>query len=224
MLFLLLPTGLLALRSPMLLLVTLPTFAWRFLSDRYTYWEPWYQYDAVLVPIAVAAMIEGAILMRGRVRQVGLALAVVATLALLPQQAFKQVWDADFWRTPARTAAVDRVLDKIPDGSRVAASDNLGSRIALRTDLYLIGDTSAPTDRPCRRRSSTRWSGSPWTSGRGYAAGAGLAGLRAAARERRVRGGRRGRRSRRRPPDRRRVASRPWTTRPAAPAWCTTSR
>ena len=54
-------TGLLALRSPRCPVVALPTLGWRFLSDRYTYWEPWYQYDAVLVPIAVAAMIEGAI-------------------------------------------------------------------------------------------------------------------------------------------------------------------
>jgi hypothetical protein len=145
-LFLLLPTGFVALRSPMLLIVALPTYGWRFVSDRFTYWDPWYQYDAVLVPIAVAAMIEGAVLLRGRVRQVGLAVAVAGTVALLPQQwlAFKQVWDPDFWHTPARTAVVDRVLDHIPDGSRVAASDDLGGRIALRTDLYLIGDTIGP--------------------------------------------------------------------------------
>jgi hypothetical protein len=68
---------------------------------------------------------------------------VAGTLALLPQQylAFKQVWDPDFWHTPARTAAVDRVLERIPDGRRVAASDDLGGRIALRTDLYIVGDT-----------------------------------------------------------------------------------
>ncbi|MET0839537.1 MAG: DUF2079 domain-containing protein [Marmoricola sp.] len=92
-LFLLLPTGFLALRSPMLLIVALPTFGWRFLSARYTYWDPWYQYDAVLVPIAVAAMVEGARRLHRPVRQAGLALAVVATLVLLPQQALKQVWD-----------------------------------------------------------------------------------------------------------------------------------
>src|SRR4051812_14446104 len=149
-LFLLLPTGFLALRSPMLLLVALPTYGWRFLSDRWTYWDPWYQYDAVLVPIAVAAMIEGAVLLRGRVRQVGLALAVVGTLVLLPQQylGWRQMADPDFWRTPDRTAAVDKVLDRIPDGSRVAASDDLGGRIALRTDLYLIGDTIGPDGPP----------------------------------------------------------------------------
>ena len=149
-LFLVLPTGLLALRSPMLLLVAVPTYAWRFFSERATYWDPWYQYDAVLVPIAVAAMIEGAMLLRGRLRNAGLALAVAGTLALLPQPllSFHQVWDREFWRTPSRAAAVDRVLDRIPDGSRVAASDTLGARIALRTDLYLIGDTIGPDGPP----------------------------------------------------------------------------
>jgi hypothetical protein len=147
-LFLLLPTGLLALRSPLLLVVALPTYGWRFLSDRYTYWYPWYQYDALLVPIAVAAMVEGALLLRRPLRQAGLVAAVVLTLALLPQQAFEQVWDRDFWRTPARTAAVDRVLAEIPDDSRVAASDTLGARIALRTELYLVGDTIGPDGAP----------------------------------------------------------------------------
>ncbi len=140
-LYWLIPTGLVALRSPMLLLVAVPTFAWRFLSDRGTYWDPWYQYDAVLVPIVIAAMIEGARLMHGRTLRLGLALAVAGTLLLVPRFPFSQVWDTDFWRTPGRTAAVDRVLDQIPTGSRVAASDDLGARIALRTELYVIGDT-----------------------------------------------------------------------------------
>ncbi len=147
-LFLLLPTGLLALRAPMLLVVVLPTFGWRFLSDRYTYWDPWYQYDAVLVPVAVAAMIEGARLLEDRVRGAFLCIAALATLALVPQQAFSQVWQRDFWSEQPRTVAVDRALDEIPTGSRVAASDNLGARIALRTELYLVGDTLAPDGPP----------------------------------------------------------------------------
>ena len=140
-LYLLVPTGLMALRSPMLLLVALPTFAWRFVSDRFTYWQPWYHYDAVLVPIAVAAMIEGARLLHGRVRAVGLVAAVVGTLVLVPTFPFSQALKTGFWATPPRAAAVDQLLDRIPDGSRVAASDTLGSRIALRTDLYIVGDT-----------------------------------------------------------------------------------
>jgi uncharacterized membrane protein len=148
LMFLIVPTGLLALRSPMLLLVTVPTFAWRFVSERQTYWDPWYQYDAILVPVAVAAMIEGARLLHGHYRDAGLALAVVGTLWLVPQQAFHQVWDSGFWRASPRTAAIDRMLDQIPTGSRVAASDDLGGRIALRTELYIVGDTLAPDGPP----------------------------------------------------------------------------
>lgn len=145
---LLLPTGLLALRAPMLLLVTLPTFGWRFVSDRQTYWDPWYQYDAVLVPIVVAAMIEGARLLRGRQRDAALGAAVVLTALLLPLQSFSQVWNPVFWQTPPRVASIDKVLDRIPSGSRVAASDDLGGRIGLRTELYLVGDTLDPDGPP----------------------------------------------------------------------------
>ena len=158
-LYLLIPTGLMALRSPMLLLVALPTFGWRFVSHRFTYWEPWYHYDAVLVPIAVAAMIEGARLLHGRIRAVGLAAAVAGTLALVPTFPFSQVWQTGFWDTPSRTAAVDKLLDRIPDGSRVVASDTLGSRIALRTDLYLVGDTFGPDGPPLP---SSEFAGAEW--------------------------------------------------------------
>jgi uncharacterized membrane protein len=147
-LFLLIPTGLLALRSPMLLLVVLPTLGWRFVSAKHTYWDPWYQYDAILVPIVVAAMIEGARLVHGRFRDVALGLAVFGTFLLVPAQALSQVWDPDFWRASPRTAAVDRVLDRIPDDAKVAASDDLGGRIGLRTELYLVGDTLGPDGPP----------------------------------------------------------------------------
>ncbi|MET0997153.1 MAG: DUF2079 domain-containing protein, partial [Marmoricola sp.] len=112
----------------------------------------WYQYDAVLVPIAVAAMIEGGRLLHGRIpdplRVAALATAVIGTLVLVPQQALAQVWKPDFWRTPPVVAEVDQALDLIPTDSRVAASDNLGPRIALRTELYLVGDTIAPAGPP----------------------------------------------------------------------------
>ena len=72
---------------------------------------------------------------------------------------FSQVWQTGFWDTPPRTAAVDQLLDRIPDGSRVAASDTLGSRIALRTDLYLVGDTLGPDGPPLP---SSEFGGREW--------------------------------------------------------------
>ena len=125
---------------------------------------------------------------------------------LLPQQALKQVWDPDFWRTPARTAAVDRVLAEIPDDTRVAASDTLGGRIALRTDLYLIGDTIGPDGPPLPPSDFDEIEWIALDTRIAPAPVPGVAWLRAAGRERRVRDRRGGRRSRR-GPDRR------WLTR-----------
>ena len=179
-----------------------PTFAWRFLSDRTHLLGP-------LVPVRRRPGPDrGRRDDRGRprcctdrARTVGLALAVVGDArAGAAAGRSRRSGNADFWRTPARTAAVDRVLDQIPTGSRVAASDNLGARIALRTELYLIGDTYR-LRRPAAARLGLRRGGvgrlrqpdrarRPCPAWRGFAA---------AARQRRVRGRRRGRRSHRRP-------------------------
>ena len=77
----------------------------------------------------------------GARRRAGIALAaaVLGTLALVPQQALPRSGTATSGGRRPETAAVDRALDKIPTGSRVAASDTLGGRIALRTELYIIG-------------------------------------------------------------------------------------
>lgn len=141
-LYLLIGTGLVALRSPMLLLVALPTFGWRFLSDRVSYWYPLFQYDAVLVPIAVAAMVEGLRLCRPPLLRPAAVLLVLAGVAwLLPRFAFSETWQQGFWDPQPRSSVADAVLAKIPDDVRVAASDDLGQRLALRTELYLVGDT-----------------------------------------------------------------------------------
>ncbi|BCK70754.1 hypothetical protein Srufu_047070 [Streptomyces libani subsp. rufus] len=57
-LWVLLPTtGLLALRSP-LLLVALPTLGWRFLSHEPHYWGTDWHYNAVLMPVVFLALID----------------------------------------------------------------------------------------------------------------------------------------------------------------------
>ena len=202
-LFLLLPTGLLALRSPMLLLVAVPTFAWRFLSARYTYWDPWYQYDVVLVPIAVAAMIEGAVLLHGRVRQIGLVAAarrhagaapaavprVQAGLGprLLGHAGPDRRGRPGARQDPGRSPGGRLRRPRQPDRAAHRPVRRRRHHRPRRTALAALGLRRGRVDRARHRdRSGTR---------------AGLARLRRAARERRVRGGRPGRRSHRRPPE-----------------------
>lgn len=56
---LILSSGLLALRSPIMLLV-LPTMAWRFVGNVEYYWGWDFHYSAVLIPIIMCALIDGA--------------------------------------------------------------------------------------------------------------------------------------------------------------------
>ncbi len=51
-------TGLLALRSPVVLLV-LPTLAWRFAGSVPFYWGHEYHYSAILMPILFFALVDG---------------------------------------------------------------------------------------------------------------------------------------------------------------------
>ena len=199
-LFLLIPTGLLALRSPMLLLVALPTFGWRFVSDRFTYWEPWYQYDAVLVPIAVAAMIEGARLLHGRIR---------AGWVWRPPSSAPSRWCRSRSRSrrsgrrrllatrrPAPRRST-RLLDRDPGraaGSPPPTPSARGSRCAP-TSTWSGTPIGARRTAPAQPRSSTRWSGSRSTPQAYVGAGPGLEGLRSPARQWRVQGGRGGRRA-----------------------------
>ena len=55
--YLLAVTGFLALRSP-LLLVAVPTLAWRFLADNPAYWGTGRHYSTVLMPIVFLAMVD----------------------------------------------------------------------------------------------------------------------------------------------------------------------
>ncbi|WP_199552866.1 DUF2079 domain-containing protein [Streptomyces sp. N35] len=56
--WLLLPTGLFALRSPLVLIV-LPTLGWRFFSSDDSYWGTDWHYSAVLMPVVVLAAADG---------------------------------------------------------------------------------------------------------------------------------------------------------------------
>ncbi|MFW0874091.1 DUF2079 domain-containing protein [Rhodococcoides corynebacterioides] len=123
-------TGFAALRSP-IVLVAVPTVAWRFLSDNTNFWKPIFHYNAVLMPILFAALIDA--LVRGRTRgelsrrAERLVLAAVAAVALiaLPFQPVARLASADGWRVDPRIETVREVSADIPRDARVSASNDL---------------------------------------------------------------------------------------------------
>jgi uncharacterized membrane protein len=145
---LLAPTAFLAARSALIWL-TVPTLAWRFMSDVPAHWGTMFQYSAVLMPIVVAALIEALIRRRDRPRAPTrpwwrnaslppLAVGLVVTAVLLPSYPFARLAHPGEWSTPARIAVARSVLQRIPDGADVTASNTLIPQLTDRATVYLF--------------------------------------------------------------------------------------
>lgn len=140
LLFLLAPTLFLALRSP-LLWVALPTLAWRFASGLWTHWGTSYHYSVVLMPIVFAAFIDA--LIRRQSSTVSLRRYLVGSAAitalLLPQFPLWQLAKPETWRPDPRIAVAHKLMDRIPDGATVQASNQLVPQLTDRTSASLYG-------------------------------------------------------------------------------------
>ncbi|MEU9714660.1 DUF2079 domain-containing protein [Streptomyces sp. NPDC047976] len=141
-------TGLLALRSP-LLLVAAPTLGWRFLSGDPHYWSTEYHYSAVLMPVVALALADALDTARRsprpRVRAYAhqlpgavLAAALALSATSLP---LARLGERSAYEKPARVAAVERLLAQIPDGVRVEADHGPLTRLTSRCQVYWIGGT-----------------------------------------------------------------------------------
>lgn len=150
---LLLPTALVALRSP-LVLIAVPTLAWRFLSDNPQYWGTAFHYDAVLVPVVTAAFVDGLLRCRRRAgwtagHQRGVLLvSMVATAVLLSASPLLQLATPGLWQPSARERAARAVLARIPDDVTVAASNSLAPQLTGRADVSLLGILPLDRSRP----------------------------------------------------------------------------
>ncbi|MBB5120104.1 membrane protein [Streptomyces eurocidicus] len=148
LLWLLLPTtGLLALRSP-LLIVALPTLAWRFASHDDHYWGTDWHYSAVLMPVVFIALTDALTRARESRRPwlrsyadhlPGAALA--AALALTASLPLYGLTEAATYRIPENVRAAERLLDRIPDDATVETDVGPISRLAGRCRVLWIGDT-----------------------------------------------------------------------------------
>ncbi|MEU4465787.1 DUF2079 domain-containing protein [Streptomyces sp. NPDC024017] len=152
--WLLIPTtGLLALRSP-LLLVALPTLGWRFLSGDEHYWGTDWHYSAVLMPVVFLALADALPAVRRSTRawlrsyaaQVPAAV-VAAALALTTSLPLAQLTEAEVYRKPAAVSEVERLLARIPDDATVEADIGPISRLASRCRVFWLGDTRHVTPR-----------------------------------------------------------------------------
>jgi uncharacterized membrane protein len=168
LLWILLPTsGLLALRSPVLL-AALPTIGWRFVSHDDHYWGTDWHYSAVLMPVVLLALVDAAHRSRGSrmpwlrsyasgapAAMAGAALALTMTLPLA------SLGHADTYKVDARTKAIERLLDGIPDGSTVEANVGPISHLVSRTTVYWVGDTPGVTPEYIALDNSSDWAGDP---------------------------------------------------------------
>ncbi|KIZ19154.1 DUF2079 domain-containing protein [Streptomyces natalensis] len=167
-LWVLLPTtGLLALRSP-LLLAAAPTLGWRFLSHDPHYWGIDWHYNAVLMPVVFLALVDA--LPRARVSARPWlrsyahhlpAAALACALALTTTLPLSRLTEAATYRIPPDVPAAERLLARIPDGATVESDIRPLSRLTGRTRVFWSGDTRGlspdyialqrPTDRSPRQ-------------------------------------------------------------------------
>lgn len=152
-LLLLIPTAFLALRSPLLLLAV-PTLAWRFVSTNPAYWGTAFQYSAVLMPIAFAAFVDTLVRLRGTehlraatIIRVGLVVSLSASMFYLPSYPLANLGRPSWWRNNPRIAAADWVMALIPNGATVAASNWLAPQLTDRDTVSLFQKTTA-TEKP----------------------------------------------------------------------------
>ncbi|MGW2330845.1 DUF2079 domain-containing protein [Streptomyces sp. NPDC001700] len=152
LLWVLLPTtGLLALRSP-LLLAALPTLGWRFVSHDEHYWGTDWHYSAVLMPVVFLALVDALDRIKASrrdwlvryARQIPAAVCAAA-LALTTALPLGGLTEETTYRKPPTVSAVERLLDRIPDGATVEANVGPIARLTSRCRVFWVGSTQGVT-------------------------------------------------------------------------------
>ena len=140
-------TGLLALRSPLSILV-LPTLGWRFVSTDTDYWGTAWHYNAVLMPIVFAALIDAIVKSKASERRllreyashlVPVVVGIAVTFTLAGNLPLKDLTDSSSYSRGSRGPAELLALSEIPDNASVETNMTLISHLSGRCDVYWVG-------------------------------------------------------------------------------------
>ena len=152
--------GVIGLRSPLMLLMV-PTLLWRFAGGVEHYWGWEWHYNAVLMPVAAAALLDATSRSARHWPPWGaLALAGLTTLSLgasLPFAGLVQPGGTD----PAWRDAAHRVLAAIPEGARVESDLTLLAYLVPTAYVSWAGSASTMPEFVVIDTASPSWGGTP---------------------------------------------------------------
>ncbi|MGW7825300.1 DUF2079 domain-containing protein [Streptomyces puniciscabiei] len=144
-------TGLLALRSP-LLVAALPTLGWRFLSCDEHYWSSDWHYSAVLMPVTALSLLDGLVRARSTARpwlkayaQHLPACVLAAALALSTNLPVARLASVATYQVSATARIQERALASIPDGSSIEADIQPSAHLTARCRVFWIGGAEGVT-------------------------------------------------------------------------------
>ena len=138
--------GAIGLRSPLLALM-LPTLAWRFAGSVEFYWDWRWHYSAVLMPIAVAALLDAAGTKRlAPYVRLAVPLSAASTLILGASLPLTALVDPGVRAESPRLPAAWEVIAAVPEGARVETDLTLMARLVPRAEVYWLGNTNPAPD------------------------------------------------------------------------------
>ncbi|MDN5559635.1 MAG: DUF2079 domain-containing protein [Ruaniaceae bacterium] len=138
--------GAIGLRSPLLALM-LPTLAWRFAGSVEFYWDWRWHYSAVLMPIAVAALLDAAGTKRlAPYVRLAVPLSAASTLILGASLPLTALVDPGVRAESPRLPAALEVIDAVPAGARVETDLTLMARLVPHAEVYWLGNTNPVPD------------------------------------------------------------------------------
>ena len=138
--------GVIGLRSPLIALM-LPTLAWRFAGSVEYYWDWRWHYSAILMPIAIAALLDAAGTRRlAPYVRLAVPLSAASTLILGGSLPLATLVDPGVRAVSPRLPAALEVIDAIPEGARVETDLTLMARLVPHAEVYWLGNSNPVPD------------------------------------------------------------------------------